>query len=436
MTHRPLILTTSLMLLASTELVLASRAKAATPAYYNNLAAFQTEITNSVTDNYSNPGYVIIQNNAAMSAVLGETDYESTGFNNLNIVNGGYYCAGCNGSFELSFQTTTVGTSDGVQGVGLRIQVHNLGVPYFAFITFADGTTDNIPLPSAGSFWGVTAPERIERIHFGLTMGGTTTNGSFGIDDLIVGDGNVDTDGDGVFNFFDNCPLTPNPDQADIDADGLGDVCEDCPFDPNNDLDADGICSDVDVCPDIPDAEQFDADADGLGDVCDFCPFDAENDADFDGVCESNDNCPFDANHDQADSNMDGVGDACEVAGTEESSGSDGSTTEGDSTGYGSSSETGSSGETAVNEGSSSGASTGEEESTSTGAVPPGSSSTGDASDSRGGGSGTGGAAGDDDGCSCRADASNRSSAWALALLVIGVRTRRRRTARPVAGAR
>ena len=43
-------------------------------------------------------------------------------------------------------------------------------------------------------------------------------------------DGNnpeLDTDADGVADRLDNCPLTPNPDQADADLDGVGDACED-----------------------------------------------------------------------------------------------------------------------------------------------------------------------------------------------------------------
>jgi MYXO-CTERM domain-containing protein len=73
----------------------------------------------------------------------------------------------------------------------MYIEAHDMGTPYYAYITFADGTTANIALPALGSFWGVAAPERIERIHFGLSNGGVTTGGSFAIDDLIVGDGNI-----------------------------------------------------------------------------------------------------------------------------------------------------------------------------------------------------------------------------------------------------
>lgn len=36
----------------------------------------------------------------------------------------------------------------------------------------------------------------------------------------------VDTDADGIPDDVDNCPDTPNPDQADSDGDGIGDACD------------------------------------------------------------------------------------------------------------------------------------------------------------------------------------------------------------------
>lgn len=170
----------------------AGRAEAATPTYYNNLPAFQADITSTVTDDYSNPGYAGNQGNAAMNAVIGETDYMTTGFANWNLIVGAsHYCAGCNGSFELSFQTTSVGNAIGVNGVGMSVEAHDVGMPYYAFITFGDGTTANIVLPAAGTFWGVAAPERIESIHIGLSNGASTTGGYFEMDNLIIGDGNI-----------------------------------------------------------------------------------------------------------------------------------------------------------------------------------------------------------------------------------------------------
>ena len=58
-----------------------------------------------------------------------------------------------------------------------------------------------------------------------------------------------DFDADGDPDDADNCPTTPNPDQADADGDGVGDACDNCPTTPNPD--------------------QADADGDGLADACD-----------------------------------------------------------------------------------------------------------------------------------------------------------------------
>ena len=50
-----------------------------------------------------------------------------------------------------------------------------------------------------------------------------------------------DLDRDGVATAADNCPLLPNPDQADCDGDAQGDVCDE-------DDDNDGLADDDDAC--------------------------------------------------------------------------------------------------------------------------------------------------------------------------------------------
>ena len=126
-----------------------------------------------------------------MSAVLGETDYSSTGFDNLNIVTQEAYCSGCNGSFNLSFTTTSIGTSSGVFGVGFTILNNDSTLPYDAFITFGDSSTLNVDLALGGSFFGITDTKLIQSISFGVGDGtGITREGYFRIDNLTIGHAN------------------------------------------------------------------------------------------------------------------------------------------------------------------------------------------------------------------------------------------------------
>ena len=62
----------------------------------------------------------------------------------------------------------------------------------------------------------------------------------------------VDSDGDGVEDSVDNCPLVENPSQLDADGDGLGNACDNCVR--------------------VANPGQEDADGDGVGDDCDTCP--------------------------------------------------------------------------------------------------------------------------------------------------------------------
>jgi len=120
-----------------------------------------------------------------------------------------------------------------------------------------------------------------------------------------------DSDGDGVYDGGDNCPLVPNPDQTDSDGDGLGDACDNCPevHNPDQaDSDGDGVGDACDNCPTVYNPSQADTDGDGMGDACD-------HDDDNDGVLDADDNCPHVYNPDQRDTNGDGIGDACTPVG-------------------------------------------------------------------------------------------------------------------------
>ena len=189
-------------------------AQAATPVFYTDRAVFEADLATMVTDDYGTPPYpagFAIYSDAAFSAFLGETDYHATGSANFNLhLPSDRYCGGCNGSFELSFQTTSVtegGT--GVYGVGVDL-FGNQG--YYAFITYGDGTTDDIALPAGDSFFGVTAPELIESIHFGLSGGGSTQQGYVEIDNLTIGNAGPPDLGDLAWN--------------DADQDGIQDAGE------------------------------------------------------------------------------------------------------------------------------------------------------------------------------------------------------------------
>ncbi|MEZ4474536.1 MAG: thrombospondin type 3 repeat-containing protein [bacterium] len=135
-------------------------------------------------------------------------------------------------------------------------------------------------------------------LRFNCTLTVTDPGNARDVENFVVVVNNVDTDDDGVDEGDDNCPATPNPDQADNDGDGIGDACDD-------DDDNDGVVDPFDNCDLIPNPQQEDLDRDGRGDVCD-------PDDDNDGILDPQDNCPRTPNLDQRDTDGDGLGDACD----------------------------------------------------------------------------------------------------------------------------
>jgi hypothetical protein len=162
---------------------------------YTDSATFDAAIGPSLTDNYSSYGCcsALGLTDAQMDAAFGETRYIPTAFPDENSVFGsGLYTAF--GSFILDFTHTTIGNSNGVYAFG--VYYYNEKSPFYdAYVTFGDGTTLDIPLPSTGSlpnysfdFLGVTSTELISSVAFGLPNGGVTTDGYFGLADLTIAD--------------------------------------------------------------------------------------------------------------------------------------------------------------------------------------------------------------------------------------------------------
>jgi Thrombospondin type 3 repeat len=155
----------------------------------------------------------------------------------------------------------------------------------------------------------------------GETYAGQHTNGTQVFPSPTCAPLAHDTDGDGVIDVEDSCPLVANAQQVDTDADGLGNVCD-------TDDDNDGRLDGADNCPLAANATQTDGDSDGAGDPCDNCPglsnvgqLDTDGDGtgnacdtddDGDGRADGSDNCSLISNASQADGDTDGAGDPCD----------------------------------------------------------------------------------------------------------------------------
>jgi len=183
-----------LVLFATCLLFISGTVFSATGSLFTDRVTFEGTLdpVSILVDDYSPlsgyPDGFDIYSNSDMNGFFGETEYFSTGFNDNNIIFQQQYCAGCNGSYRLDFQNTSVSMSNmGVFGFGIDFRHSQSNTNYYAFVTYGDGSTENFLIPFGESFFGLTSTDLIATVHLGLVDGGSTTMGSFAQDNLTIG---------------------------------------------------------------------------------------------------------------------------------------------------------------------------------------------------------------------------------------------------------
>jgi hypothetical protein len=239
-------------------------------------------------------------------------------------------------SFSLPLAPGVVLTNVGFHDVGYRGNDGEGGVQYDGTdwtptnngTTFSWSTSTFAQNPNANALrWATTFNFRFDAnaapVQGDVTLGLFRSGGSASALVEIPNAGTpIDTDGDGIPDNQDNCPLVPNPNQANADGDSAGDACDGCPVDPNKidpgvcgcgiadaDLDADGVMDCVDNCPSIANPGQEDCDGNAIGDVCDLAQ--GAPDCNMNGIIDS---CDISGGT-SLDANQDGVPDECQQSG-------------------------------------------------------------------------------------------------------------------------
>ena len=145
-------------------------------------------------------------------------------------------------------------------GSCLVLLVSPEGETYFRIGRDANRATDDFTVPNGWRLLEYTTPQQlvIELIDQNLVIR-TDNQDSFQGPVVEI----PDSDGDGLNDAIDNCPDTPNPDQANSDnAEDGGDACD-------SDDDNDGVPDDnPDNCRTVPNSDQTDSNGDGCGDAC------------------------------------------------------------------------------------------------------------------------------------------------------------------------
>lgn len=168
-----------MFLMLAAALAFTAPAQAAVVTYANQ-AAFLAGVSDPKVDTFDG-SFHILSNAAIKAASAGQVGYASTGWNNLNIVSGGYLCWGCNGSGVLDLTDTNVGTINGVFGFSMEVKFNS---SYNAYITFGDNSTLAVLNPNG--YYGLTSTSLIKRVEFAHAMGQTSTDGQMGIDNVTV----------------------------------------------------------------------------------------------------------------------------------------------------------------------------------------------------------------------------------------------------------
>jgi hypothetical protein len=188
----------ALPIVAAATIAFVSSGAFAAPIVFDSRSDFTSAAGALLTDDYEDPGYAEFQNDASMNAVKGLTRYTTTAFANFDEVIatpiGGHVYAGgfTSGSFQLDFTAPSLGGS-GVRAAGFDY-ANNILMPYVAFVSFADGSSQNFTLQASAfsllapppDFFGLTSSVEITRIHIGLADGGATNSNLFAMDNLGV----------------------------------------------------------------------------------------------------------------------------------------------------------------------------------------------------------------------------------------------------------